>query len=117
MWSIESTLSIWMVGVEVVVVDFRGSGLLSPQSPRPRDDGVVSMAARVGYGRVAVSDSKFADAVRSELGLGSGGGKENSLDVLRRLAVGDSLFMDILRCSIDCQNLPYNSQEIECTLK
>lgn len=36
------------------------------------------------------------------MGLGSGGGKENSLDVLRRLAVGDSLLIDMLRYLNDC---------------
>ena len=50
---------------------------------------MVSIAACVGYGRVAVSESKFAVAVKSEVGLGSSGGSENSLDVLSRLAVGD----------------------------
>ena len=84
-----------MVGVDVRVVDFRGRGLLRPQSPLPNDESGVSIAACVGYGRVAVSDSKFAVAVRSELGLGSGGGSEKSLEFLRRLAVGDSLLIDI----------------------
>ena len=43
-----------------------------------------------------MSESRVSVAVSSELGLGSGGGRENSLEVLRRLAVGDSLFMDII---------------------
>ena len=91
----------WIVGVEVLVVDFKGNGLFSPQSPRPRDESVVSMAAWVGYGRVAESDSKFEDAIRSELGLGRGGGNENSLEVLRRLAVGDSLLVDMMQYRVD----------------
>ena len=88
-----------IVGVEVLVVDFNGRARFRPQSPLLREESVVSMAAWVGYGRVEVSDSKFAVAVRSELGRGKGGGKEKSLEVLRRLAVGDSLLIDILRTS------------------
>ena len=49
-----------------------------------------------------MSDSKFEDAVIPELGLGSGGGKEKSLDVLRRLAVGDNLLVDMLGCRVTC---------------
>ena len=85
----------WMVGVEDPVVDFKGKGRFRPQSPRPREASVVCMEAFMGYGSVAVSDSCVSVAVSSELGLGSGGGRENSRDVLRRFAVGDSLFMDI----------------------
>jgi len=62
---------------------------LRPQSPRPKEDAVVSIVCCVGYGSVAVSDSKFAVAVKFDAGLGSGEGNENSLDVLSRLAVGD----------------------------
>lgn len=102
MWSIESTLSMKMVGVDVLVVDLRGKARLRPQSPRPRDDSDVSIAARVGYGRVAVSESKFAVPVKSEAGLGRGGGREKSLEFLSRLAVGESLLTDIL-CSAPMQ--------------
>ena len=84
-----------MVGVEDLVVDFSGKGLFRPQSPLPKEESVVSMAACVGYGVVAVLESKFEVAVRSELGLGSGGGKEKSREFLSRLAVGDNLLIDM----------------------
>lgn len=58
---------------------------------------MVSIAACVGYGVVAVSESKFEIAERSGAGRGRGGGMEKSLDVLRRFAVGDSLRKDIVR--------------------
>lgn len=68
-----------------------GRERLSPQSPRDKDTGVVVMAACVGYGKVAVSESNMAANPRGRDGLGSGGGNEKSLEFLRRLAVGDSL--------------------------
>ena len=57
MWSIESTCLIRIIGVEDLVVDFKGNGRLNPQSPLPREDCGVSIEACVGYGRVAVSES------------------------------------------------------------
>lgn len=78
-----------MVGVEEFVVDLSGSGRFNPQSPRDREDDVVSIAACVGYGRVAVSDSEIGPAVKFVLGRGSGGGNEKSLEFFRRLAVGE----------------------------
>lgn len=48
------------------------------------------MAACVGYGRVAVSDSSLLAAIFAP-GFGSGGGKEKSLEVLRSLPVGDNV--------------------------
>lgn len=89
-------LSIWITGVEVLVVDFRGKARLRPQSPLPSEDCVVSIAACVGYGVVAVSESRVEIAEKSGLGRGRGGGREKSLDVLNRLAVGDSLCRDIV---------------------
>lgn len=44
----------------------------------------------MGYGSVAVSDSSLLAASFAP-GLGSGGGKEKSLEVLRSLAVGDNV--------------------------
>ena len=47
-------------------------------------------------------------AERSGAGRGRGGGREKSLDVLRRLAVGESLFKDIVSTRLsrnDVQNL------------
>lgn len=49
------------------------------------------MAACVGYGKVAVSELYLIVAVIACLGFESGGGKEKSLEFLRRFAVGDSL--------------------------
>lgn len=86
-----------MTGVEVRVVDFSGKDRFKPQSPLARDDGVVSNAACVGYGRVAVSESNRCDAVRVPLGRGSGGGNENSREFLRRLPVGDNCLVAIPR--------------------
>lgn len=88
-----------MVGVEEFVVDLSGSDRFKPQSPRDREDDVVSMAARVGYGRVAVSDSEIGPAVKLVLGRGSGGGSENSLEFFRRLAVGESRLVAIPQLS------------------
>ena len=58
------------------------------------------MEAFIGYGRVAVSDSLLLVVLRSALGLGNGGGREKSLEVLSRFAVGDNLFIDIV-CNND----------------
>lgn len=49
------------------------------------------MAAWVGYGNVAVSDSSLCRANFAP-GLGSGGGREKSLEVLRSLPVGEFVF-------------------------
>jgi len=89
-------LSMCITGVEVLVVDFKGSARFKPQSPLARDDCVVSIAAYVGYGVVAVSESKFEMAERTGPGRARGGGREKSLDVLKRFAVGDSLRTDII---------------------
>lgn len=78
------------------MVDFNGRARFRPQSPLASDDWVVSIAACVGYGVVAVSESKFAIAENSGAGRGRGGGTEKSLDVLRRFAVGDSFRKDIV---------------------
>lgn len=86
-----------MTGVDVLVVDFRGSGRFKPQSPRPRDACVVSMAAWMGYGVVAVSELVIEITVRSGDGRGRGGGSEKSLEFLRRLAVGDRCLVGITR--------------------
>lgn len=79
------------MGVDVSVVERKGSGLFRPQSPLASDDCGVSMAARVGYGSVAVSDLFLVVEVTSWLGRGSGGGMENKRELRRRLAVGESL--------------------------
>lgn len=89
-----------MEGVEDSVVDLSGSGRFKPQSPRDRDDDVVSIAACVGYGSVAVSDSEIGPAVRLVLGGGRGGGKENNLECFRRLAVGESRLVAIPRFTV-----------------
>ncbi len=86
-----------MIGVEVRAVDLRGNERLSPQSPLASDAGVVSIAACVGYGRVAVAESNRWDAVRVALGRGSGGGKENNREFLKRFPVGDSFCVAIPR--------------------
>ncbi len=97
----ESILSMRITGVEVLVVDFKGNARFRPQSPLASDDCVVSIAACVGYGVVAVSELKFEIAERSGVGRGRGGGREKSLDVLRRFAVGDNFRKDIVHLSID----------------
>ena len=50
-------------GVEVLAVDLWGRVRFKPQSPRAREDCVVSMVAWVGYGSVAVSESNSEVAV------------------------------------------------------
>jgi len=84
-----------MIGVEVRAVDLRGNERLSPQSPLASDAGVVSIAACIGYGRVAVAESNRWDAVRVALGRGSGGGNENNREFLKRFPVGDSFCVAI----------------------
>jgi len=95
MCSIVSTALILNIGVEVFVVDRRGSDLFRPQSPRAREEGGVVIAWRTGYGRVAVSDCLFSPE-KSLLGFGRGGGRENRRELRRRLAVGESRLLDIL---------------------
>ena len=85
-----------MCGVDVLVVDLSGSGLFRPQSPLPKELSDVSTAACTGYGRVAVSELEVVLALRSAVGFGSCGGKENSLEFLSRFAVGDNRLIDIL---------------------
>ncbi len=93
MASIESTCLTLIIGVEDLVVVFRGSGRLRPQSPVLRDKLVVVMTWRVGYGSVAVSDDLKES---SRYGGGSGGGSENSLEVRRSAAPGDTLLADAI---------------------
>jgi hypothetical protein len=57
-----------MKGVEVLVVDRRGKGLLNPQSPLVSDDWGVVIARWVGCGRVAESELKIAVEERSGCG-------------------------------------------------
>lgn len=102
-----------MVGVEVLVVDFSGSGRFKPQSPLEREDWVVSIAACVGYGSVAVSDSEIGPAVKSWLGRGRGGGSEKSLEFLSRLAVGDSLLVAITQLHYQEREVADKPQELE----
>ena len=86
-------------GVDVFFVDFRGSDRFIPQSPRARPEGVVMMACDVGYGSVAVSDTRF-DCTwpsRSFVGRARGGGRENSRELRNKLAVGESLLLDMVR--------------------
>lgn len=77
-------------------VDFAGSGRLSPQSPLDSEDPGVAIAARVGYGRVAVSDSKTARDVGGLGGRDRAGGRENTRDFRSRFAVGDNLADDMV---------------------
>ena len=49
------------------------------------------MAWIKGYGVVAVSELKIEVAEASRLGLGRGGGKENTRDALNRAPPGDML--------------------------
>ena len=80
-----------MTGVPLFVVDFSGRGRFNPQSPLFKEYLGVSMAARVGYGSVAVSDRLTTSEVGSAPGGGIGGGRLNSLEWRSRLAAGESL--------------------------
>ena len=93
-----------MTGVDVLVVDFSGSGRFKPQSPRAKDACVVSMAAWMGYGVVAVSELVIESTVRSGDGRGRGGGNEKSLEFLSRFAVGDKCLVDITRNVTEVSN-------------
>lgn len=78
-------------------VDFDGSGRFRPQSPRAREDAGVTMEARTGWGRVAVSDSKTALEVGGSCGGFNACGSANRRDFRSRFAVGDSL-ADAMAC-------------------
>lgn len=90
-----STALILKMGVEVFVVDRRGRARFRPQSPRASDDGGVAIACRTGCASVAVSECLVSPA-KSLLGRGSGGGREKRRELRRRLAVGESVLLDIL---------------------
>lgn len=79
------------------LVDFRGSGLFRPQSPRDRDDFGVAMACRVGYGRVAESDERRTPmTLTPSIGAGGrGGGSENSRELRSSLPVGELTAFDM----------------------
>lgn len=62
---------------------------------------------------VAVSESKLEIAETSGAGRGRGGGRENNLEVLRRLAVGDNLRKDIVGYLAECMN---DSPKVECRM-
>ena len=72
-------------------VVFEGRGLFRPQSPLARDGDGVAMDARIGWGRVAVSEPW------TNLDVGCSGreaiacGRENRRELRRRFAVGESL--------------------------
>lgn len=78
------------------VVDFAGRGRFNPQSPLARDDAGASMAARMGYGSVAVSDSNTIFEVAGSWGGDNAGGSVNKRDFRSRLAVGDTLMVAII---------------------
>lgn len=86
-----------MCGVDVRVVDLRGNGRFSPQSPRLNALSDVSIAACTGYGRVAVSDPYVVMAAESDVGFGRVCGTEKRREVLNRLPAGDILLRDIYR--------------------
>ena len=77
------------------VVDCCGKGRFRPQSPHDSADWVVSRAAVVGYGKVAVWDWGLSNVALPWLGRGRGGGKENKRECWRSLAVGDKLLFAI----------------------
>lgn len=81
----------FMNGVEVLVVDRRGKGLLNPQSPLFNDDWGVVTVRWVGYGRVAESELKIAVEERSGCGWGRGDGIEKTLEARRSAPPGDTL--------------------------
>lgn len=85
-------------GFEVFVVERSGSGRFKPQSPRASPDRVVATACCMGYASVAVSEVllDWTWPMKSFSGRGSGGGIENSRELRRRLAVGDTVLLDIL---------------------
>jgi hypothetical protein len=91
MCSIVSTDSTRSNGVEVLVVDRRGSGRFKPQSPLESEDGGVVIVRWVGYGRVAVSELNVAVEDRSPTGRGRGAGIENKREALKRAPPGDTL--------------------------
>ena len=87
--SLESTCLTRIRGVEDLVVDFRGSGRLNPQSPRERDvEGVVTVC-RVGYGVVAEEDRFWVAVVTLFFGGFNGAGSENMRDDRSRAPPGD----------------------------
>lgn len=78
-----------ITGFDVFVVDFNGRGRLRPQSPRAKDEVDVSIAACVGCGLVAVSDSATVCDDAAWRGEGTGAGTANSRECRSRFAVGD----------------------------
>lgn len=73
-----------------LVVERRGNARLRPQSPWNRDEADASMACRMGYGRVAVSDRlKPFPLENSRFGRGRGGGMEKTREDRSNCAVGE----------------------------
>ena len=66
------------------------------------------MEACIGYGRVAVSELLVLVALSSAFDLGRGGGREKTLEVLSRFAVGDNLFIDIVCTNAEAIKLQRN---------
>lgn len=64
---------------------------MNPQSPLAREDCGVVIDWWIGWGRVAVSESKTAFEDRSPIGRGKGGGIENTLDARKRAPPGETL--------------------------
>lgn len=87
-----------IIGLDVLVVDLKGKGLLKPQSPLASDDCGVMIDRCVGWGRVDVSDPNIAVDERSVAGLGRGGGIENILEALNRAPPGETLRAAIVPC-------------------
>lgn len=56
-----------------------------------KEEGEVSMAARIGYGSVAVSDSDTLFEVAGCTGRESAGGRANKRDLRSRFEAGDAL--------------------------
>ena len=72
-------------------VDLAGRGLFRPQSPLDREDAGVAMDARIGWGRVAVSDSwTLLEVGGVEDGV-KACGRAKRREFRSRFAVGDSL--------------------------
>lgn len=80
------------------MVDRRGKGRFSPQSPFESEEGGVVIVRCVGCGKVAVSELYVADESKSVAGLGRGAGIENNREARRSAPPGDTLRVAMVAC-------------------
>lgn len=96
MCSYVSIACTFMNGVEVLLVDRSGRGLLKPQSPLARAAWGVVIVWWMGYGRVALSDWKPDPEANPSTGFGKGAATANIREARSKEPPGETVRVAIV---------------------